>query len=192
MSGSGTSKWQVDPSDWRWDYRHGTLVIWPQGDVATRANQLRETYDPESQRSCPAHITVTQPFIALPTEDDWTMLEALVAGFTPYAIDVGPIEVFGTSAIVKFDIEPKPAVGSLRDALHDTGLFNLALPFTDGFIPHMTITEVGLSDTETANRLARTLNRENPMSCFQCSALSYIRPDHRFEFKEARSLPLGT
>ena len=34
--------------DWRDDFRTGTLVIWPKGEVEMEANRLREVHDPES------------------------------------------------------------------------------------------------------------------------------------------------
>ena len=178
-------------SDWQADYQHGTFVVWPTGEIEGISNELRQTYDPESQAHCPAHITVTQPFLEAPSAESWRQIETIVSSFSTFPISVGPIEPFGASTTLKFDIEPKAPLRQLRRKLHETGLFNLTLPFTEGFIPHMTISEFGLDDRTVVECLAATLNQEISSHVFSCRALAYIRPDSNFQFQEVRCIPLG-
>ena len=177
--------------DWRDDYRAGTSVIWPKGEAEMEANRLREVHDPESQRICPAHITLTQPFLRTPDGDDLLRVAATLSQGEPFSLKVGPVEPFGTSSVLKFDVEPKSILESLRAKLHETGLFNLNLPFTDGFIPHMTISEHGLASGEEARRLAAEMNQRIRRFEFECTEVAYIRPNEAFEFSEIRLFPLG-
>ena len=178
-------------TDWRKVYTPGTLVLWPGEVTASIANALRSQYDPESQRICPAHITLTQPFLDLPNTDDWAKLAAIGKTVKPFLVTVGPIETFGTSAVLKFDVEPKSGLLALRQALHDTGLFNLNLPFTEGFTPHLTISEYGVQEPSYALELAQSLNKTTPVTTFMCSEFAYIRPDANRVFSHVRTVRLG-
>ena len=178
-------------SNWQRPYRFGMFVIWPQGKASTIGNKLRELHDPTSQRVCEAHITLSQPLLALPDHQAWQTIEAIAQDTPSFPVQVGPIEVFADSTVVKFAIEPQQTIVALRNRLHDTGLFNLSLPFTQGFIPHMTIGEFGLQDPQQAKTLARALNKTIEHTHFQCSAITYIRPDADFRYDAVRSVSLG-
>lgn len=175
--------------DWKLDFKYGMFLIWPEEEVRTMVNELREKYDPESQRVCEAHITLTQPFLDKPSDDTWKLIESTLSDFKPLTIHFGPIEPFGSSAVVKFDIEPKDKLLAMRKGLHDTGLFNLALPFTEGFIPHMTIAESGLESAKDALQLATELNQRIKQGSFQCKEVTYVQPDESFHFETIRSFP---
>lgn len=177
--------------DWKKDFIYGTLLIWPSDSVRNSVNALRTKYDPESQQVCDAHITLTQPFLNQPSDEDWQEIHSVLAQHTSFDIHYGPIEVFGSSPVVKFDIVPKEKILALRNALHATQLFNLALPFTEGFIPHMTISEHGFSDLEEAKQAASTLNSSYQSGSFTCAEIAYVKPDDTFHFEEIRLLPLG-
>ena len=177
--------------DWKLDFQYGTFLIWPEEEVRAMANKLREKYDPESQKICDAHITLTQPLLEEPNEEAWKLIESILSNFEPFVIHFGPIEQFGSSPVVKFDVEPKDKVLAIRESLHETGLFNLTLPFTEGFIPHITITESGLESSEAASELATELNQKIAQGTFQCNEVTYVRPDESFNFKSIRSFPLN-
>jgi len=177
--------------DWQKDYQHGTLVIWPTGDAARVSNQLRMLHDPQTHEYCSAHITVTQPFRSPPTDHTWSLIDQIVQATPPFWIHVGPIEFFGQSSIVKFDVEPKSVINSLRQQLHATGLFNLTLPHTDGFTPHMTISESGLPADGADATTVEVLNTLYETMQFRASRLTYIRPDPSFCFHEERSFAFG-
>ena len=177
--------------DWKNLYRPGTLTIWPHGAIADTANRLRATYDPVSQANCPAHITLTQPFLSPPDDHVLSTLVDIAADTAPFEICAGPIQRFGKSNVLKFDINPKGPILDLRHRLHDTGCFNLSLPFTEGFIPHMTISEYGPIQGESVTELAEELNKTTPTGRFVCSAFAFIVPDSNFVFSEQRRFHLG-
>ncbi|MBK9322381.1 MAG: GrpB family protein [Bdellovibrionaceae bacterium] len=54
---STTEQW----SECMKDFRYGTLAFIPSGDLLKTGDQLRSQYDPNSAKSCPSHITITQP-----------------------------------------------------------------------------------------------------------------------------------
>ena len=176
--------------DWKLDFKHGMLLIWPQDGVRNMVNKLRSKYDPESQRTCEAHITLTQPFLEEPNDESWELIESVLRKAEPFDIHYGPIETFGDSPTLKFDIEPKDEILEIRNGLHDTGLFNLTLPFTEGFIPHMTISESGISTTEDARKVADELNSSINKEVFQCSSIVYTKPNDSFRFEVVKTLQL--
>lgn len=47
------------------DFRFGTLVFLPAGELWEIGNRLRAQYDPSSAKTCAAHVTITQPFAIL-------------------------------------------------------------------------------------------------------------------------------
>ena len=177
--------------DWKDSYRWGTLVIWPKGEAKRVCNPLRETYDPVSQGICPAHITLTQPFLNPPSGPDLQRVAEVVSQVDSFTVHVGPIEPFGSSSVLKFDIEPKGVLLNLRQKLHETRLFNLNLPFTEGFIPHMTISESGLDGPEETLSVAKELNARFGLFAFECTEVAYIRPDDPFRFSEIQTFGLG-
>jgi len=168
-------------ADWQKVYSHGSFVIWPIDHVRETVNRLRHEYDPVSQSYCEAHITLTQPLLRQPSEKEWDNLSDLVSGFNSFEIRYGPINTFLPYPCIWFEINPSEIVLALRQALHASGLFNLDLPHTDDFIPHMTITE-GQSDIEVTNDLFAKLRAEIPGGTFNCTEITLIVPDHRFHF----------
>lgn len=172
------------------NYAHGTLVIWPPDAVREPVNQLRQRYDPASQAICDAHITLTQPFLTKPDEQDWQGIEAVLARFNPFALGYGPLNSFLPYPCVYLEIEPRETIMRLRSALHETGLFNLSLPFSDdSFIPHMSITDGSPDEGQTRSIIA-ALAVDEPRGHFLCDRIAYIRPDAAFHFEVARELPL--
>jgi 2'-5' RNA ligase len=178
--------------DWRDIVRPGTLLIWPPEPLRTRVNTLRRTYNPEAQKNCDGHITLTQRFLIPPNKAAFQTIEAIAATTSAFSIHFGPIERFGTSVVVKFDIGPKPIILALRERLHATGLFNLRLPFTEGFIPHMTVSEFGLKTPKAAAKVVQKLNETVEMGTFPCVEFAYARPDGFSHFHTVRTFPLRT
>ena len=178
-------------SSWRDAYRHGTCVIFPTGRTARIVNALRAEVDPESQQSCGAHITLTQPFRVAPDAAAWSTIEAVARQTAPFMVRSGPVERFGTSCVVKLDIEPKAVILALRHRLHDTGLFDLTLPHTDGFVPHMTLSEFGFSCPTEASDWAVQINHRVQLDAFECIQFEFIKPDSEFRFVRHRGVGLG-
>lgn len=179
------NSWQ----DWQKPYQFGTIVIWPPDEIWDFVNKQRETYDPLSQSYCEAHISVTQPLLKELSENEWDQVLSVVEGFGSFRIDFGPLNSFLPYPCIWYEIEPQERVLELRHALHLTGFFNLTLSHTEGFIPHMTITE-GLSGPVVDESLLQRLQNESRQGSFLCQGLTYIVPNQQFCFKEAKTLLL--
>ena len=176
--------------EWQRLYDHGTFVIWPPDPVRRVVNELRNRYDPVSQAVCEAHITVTQPLLGEPTEEQWRRLRAIAEEFPRFHCDYGPVRSFLPAPVIWLEVQPAERILELRRALHETGLFNLELPHTDDFIPHMTLTE-GFSGAKVTEALLEELRKKVSGGSFSCAELSFIVPDDGFRFSVARRLALG-
>lgn len=175
---------------WQQPYLLGTLVIWPPDHVRQVVNPLRHRYDPASQATCEAHITLTHPFLRKPGQEEWNQIQPILERFPSFQMRYGPLNTFLPYPCVWFEVQPVKQILELRDALHASGLFNLDLPHTEDFTPHMTITE-GFSGPEVTLALFEELRETVSGGSFSCTAISYIRPDEAFSFLVERQLPLG-
>lgn len=178
--------------DFRGHYRFGTFVIWPPDDLRAQVNTLRQRYDPASQGICDAHITLTQPFLAEPSERDWVEIERVAAAHVPLTVNYGPLDTFLPYPCVYLDVQPDEPLRALQRALYDLGLFNLALPFSDPeqYVFHMSITD-GYPDEAQTRQILDALRGSEPHGSFVASEIVYIRPDERFHFSEDRAFELG-
>jgi 2'-5' RNA ligase len=176
--------------DWRLQFKHGALVIWPPFEVRKEVNTLRRKYDPLSHAIVEAHITVTQPFLKKPNKSTWEEIHKILRKFPTLEIFFGPIDNFKNTSIMKFQIKPKKKLLTLRKVLHETGFFNLDLPFTESFIPHMTISEFDSRDQKETKKIVKALNRSSTKGSFLCSELKYAQPDDKFKFHIKKTLPL--
>ena len=79
----------------------------------------------------------------------------------------------------------------LRQLLHATGFFNLSLPHSDDFIPHMSIND-GRPDAERTREIFSILKDNVSGGSFKCAYIAFIVPDKDFHFEIVRLLPLGT
>ena len=168
--------------EWQKPYRYGVIVIQPPDEIRELVNKQREEYDPLSQSYSEAHITVTQPLLMELSEIEWDSTLRIVEGFGPFQIDYGPINSFLPYPCIWYEIKPAEKVLDLRQALHRTGFYNLSLPHTEGFIPHMTITE-GLSGPIVDEKLYNRIQGESSQGTFLCEQLTYIVPDDKFYFQ---------
>ena len=176
-------------ADWQKVYEHGTLVILPTNDVREFVNTLRERHDPVSQKYCETHITLTQPLLNRLTEGECKRLKTILSGFEPFEISYGPLNTFLPYPCIYYEVQPAEAILNIRNALHETRLFNLTLPYTEGFIPHMTITE-GYYDVDETKRIFDKLKDEISGGVFRCSEISFIIPDINFHFEVNRRFKL--
>ena len=177
--------------EWQKKYRYGTLVLWPPDAVRQQVNALRQRYDPESQRICETHITLTQPLLRGPTEVDWRALQDVVAACSPFTIQYGPLGTFLPYPCIYYAIEPAQKVLALRADVHATGLCNLSLPLTEGFVPHMSLND-GRPDEQATRAIYRDLTQNPPPNgAFHCHDVAYIVPDETFAFTVARRLPMA-
>jgi 2'-5' RNA ligase len=177
-------------ADWQKPYAQGTFVLWPPDGVREVVNALRQRYDPVSQAICETHITLTQPLLREPGADVWAELRRVAAGHAQFEITYGPLRSFLPYPCIWYEIQPAAQVLALRAALHRTGLFNLDRPYTEGFIPHMTIT-AGQSGPEVSEALLEALKGQVTGGTFPVSEIAYIVPDAGFHFAVRKRLPLG-
>jgi 2'-5' RNA ligase len=185
----------TDPRAWRWEawqlpYRHGTLAIWPPQVVRDYVNRFRQKLDPISDGYAEAHITLTQPFRAPVTEHVIDHVRSILAAEKPFSIAYGPLRSFFPAPVLWLDVHPRERALKLRHELHATGLFDLSLPHTDDFVPHMTLTE-GLSGTPVNDALFRELAPSVEGGTFTCDGIAFIRPNARFRFEVEREIAFG-
>jgi 2'-5' RNA ligase len=180
------SEWEP----WKQAYRHGTLVIWPPSSVRESVGHWREQLDPVSHGYAPAHVTLTQPFRAQVTDEDWDRVSAIVQAEHAFEVTYGPLRSFLPSPVLWLEVQPSQRILELRRRLHSLGLFDLSMPHTDDFVPHMTITE-GLSGPTVDEALLLRLRTEVQGGAFECAHVVYLAPDDDFRFKRGRQLPLS-
>jgi 2'-5' RNA ligase len=172
-----TTTWE----NWQLPYEHGMLNIWPPDSVREYINGFRTQHDPVSQRISEAHITLTQPFLRPPTQDMWKVISDIAAQHDAFELQYGPVRSFLPAPVIWLDVQPSASILSLRNALHNTGFFNLTLPHTENFTAHMTLTE-GLSGSHVDGELLNKLSAEVSSGRFNCSEISYVRPSTEFQF----------
>jgi len=176
--------------EWQKLYRFGTIVIWPPDEIREIVNSQRLEYDPTSQSYCETHITITQPLIKSLADEEWNELWRLVRQFESFKIIFGPLNSFLPYPCIWYEIGPIEKVLNIRNALHQTGFFNLSLKHTEGFIPHMTITE-GVSGPPVNEALLEKLQGESNVGSFICEELAFIVPNDQFSFRVRKNLPLN-
>lgn len=172
-------------------YQHGTLVIWPPDNVRRVVNSLRRHYDPASASLCAAHITLTWPFLAVPSSGDWQVIDQIASATEQLHIQYGPLGSFLPYPCVYLQIEPASTVRQLHTDLHATGLFDDSSPLTgENFVPHMSITD-GYPDPVQTRLILDGLQGYEPAGVFCCQEISWIVPDTSSVFQIRRSIPLG-
>ena len=165
------------------DFRFGTLVLLPTGDLRQISDRLRQKFDPISARTCAAHITITQPFTVTPTKQDIQKVQGLIVSFSRIKTQIGPATTSPNKRLIWLDVNPKNSVLRLRDELHETGLFRTDRPFTKGFIPHLTISE-NQRDPEEVVSILDDLNSKYKPRHILFDAVAWIIADDDFVFHE--------
>jgi GrpB-like predicted nucleotidyltransferase (UPF0157 family)/2'-5' RNA ligase len=169
-------------SEWMKDFRYGTLVFIPSGELLKTGDQLRSQYDPKSAKFCASHITITQPFTKAPTPDDLLLIEIALQKSASFEIQVGPATTSPNKRLIWLDVNPKPLILSLRDVLHETELFRTDLPLTRGFIPHLTISETG-HEPEDVSAIISGLNAKLIGWSVRFESIMWIVPNDDFVFE---------
>ncbi|MCP4375866.1 MAG: 2'-5' RNA ligase family protein [bacterium] len=164
---------------WKDNYRFGTLMLMPPGDISDIVDNLRARYDPESHRTCVAHVSLTQPLLDQVTGAHIETMRDVAGKMRSFEIQYGPVGLLGSTCVI-YKIKPSERVILLRNKFHEIGLFNLSLPYTDGFIPHMTISEGGIQDVENVLPI---LNSEHSIGSFTCKEVFHLVPNRDFIFE---------
>lgn len=178
------------PEGWEIPYLPGALVIVPPVPIRQRIDRLRRKYDLASARRIPAHISVAQPFRAEPDKAALAQVQEVLGRFRPFVVKYGPLRNFLPYPCIWYEIQPAELIVEMRRALHATGLFNTDLPFTEGFIPHMSITHGSPGPEETLWIFNRIRSRVQNGS-FPVESIIYTRPDWQSRFLTVTELMLG-
>jgi 2'-5' RNA ligase len=176
-------------ADWQKNYRHGTLVILPPPQIRKKIDEFRQQYDPDSQRICGAHITLTQPFLNPLNDNNIKIIKKIIVGYRSFSIQYGPLNNFLPYPCIYYEIHPAEKILAIRQAIHKTGLCNLDLPHSADFIPHMSITD-GHPEPVLAKKIFDELQVLTSGGSFKCSEISMIVPDQNFHFEPVHTLRL--
>jgi len=174
---------------WQCEYRYGMLLLLPPEPIATIVGRLRELYDPRSQASCGAHISLTVPLPTYMTAEHWQELEQIAAGLPPFEIQYGPLSNYLPHPGVVLTITPQGVLDALRASLEAAPVFVGAPPRSHPFSAHMTIAE--FVTVEQTIALTDELAGVVPPGAFLCDHVSYVVPDEGFAFSERGRLWLG-
>ncbi len=175
--------------DWHRADRFGELLLFPPEPLRSIVNRLRSRHDPQSQRYCDAHISLTVPAVAPVTQAQWAELEAVASEIEPFEITYGPLKNYPPNPGVCLAIEPFEALDALRVALEAVSPFSEAPARRYPFSPHMTIAEFITADRTRS--LMEELALVAPAGRFLCRSVSYAVPDESFHFSERCRLELG-
>ncbi|MEQ8992653.1 MAG: 2'-5' RNA ligase family protein [Pseudomonadales bacterium] len=134
------------------------LNIWPPHSVREYISGFRTKYDPVSQRISEERIPLTQPFLRPPTHDTWKLISDITGAHDALELQYGPVPSFLPAPVIWLDVQPSASILSLRNALHNTGFFNLKHPHNENFTAHMTLTE-GPSGSHVDGQLPKTVGR---------------------------------
>ncbi len=166
---------------WKRPYRYGTLAIYPPPSVREYVNGFREELDPVSHGYSEAHITLTQPFRQPAIDKVVDRLAAMLRLEESFQVTYGPVRSFLPSPVLWLQVQPCQRILDLRRKLHGLDLFDLSLPHTDDFVPHMTLTE-GLSGPPVDDGLLRRYEPRVESGSFECTSIVHLVPDSEFRF----------
>ena len=175
--------------EWQQAYRFGVLLIFPPEPVITQVNVLRAMYDPQSQATCDAHISLSVPLSQPMSAAHWSELETVAADMSPFAIQYGPLRHYLPHPGICLTIEPQETLDKLRLALESASVFANAPPRAYPFSAHMTIAE--FISVERTLTLMDELAGVTPAGNMCCTGVSYAVPDAQFHFSERGRLELG-
>lgn len=175
--------------NWMKDFKFGTLVFIPSGELRNKVDSLRTFYDPTSAKTSMAHITITQPFSKALTNNEIQKIQNLISNFASFEFTVGPATTSPNKKLIWLDISQKESILAIRENLHELGLFRTDLPLTKGFIPHMTISEAPRSPEEV-NSINNVLNTQLKPTSLWFNSIVWILPDQKFVFHEHHTFQL--
>lgn len=184
-SSQRTESWEA----WKKPYRYGTLALYPPQPIRDYLNNFRTELDPVSAGFSEAHISLTQPFSVAVTREVTEAVETVLREEGAFDVSFGPVRCFLPSPVIYLEVQPHQHIMELRRKLHGLGMFDLSLPHTDDFVPHLTLTE-GFSGATVDDDLFRTLQQQVTGGSFTCDSISHLVPnkDFRFEANQAFAL----
>ncbi|MFA7309046.1 MAG: 2'-5' RNA ligase family protein [Patescibacteria group bacterium] len=174
---------------WEKEYRYGLILVMPPEPTFSMVNSLRAKYDPKSQASCDAHISLSVPIPRPVTEEDWEELQNIASKIEPFEINYGKPKDYPPYPGVAYPLEDQTELNSVREKIEAASLFSDAKPRKFPFNPHMTIAEF-ISKEETVE-LLKELENKTTAGSFMCDGLVYIVPDKNMYFNVVRKLNFG-
>ncbi|RYZ71336.1 MAG: 2'-5' RNA ligase family protein [Proteobacteria bacterium] len=177
--------------DWMKDFRFGGLIFVPSDGLYEKAGSLRVLYDPDSARTSPPHLTITQPFTSAPTDADLARVRQSIRSHSAFQIQIGPGVASPNGKMIWLDAKPSQPLVELRESLHALGLFRTDLPFTRGFIPHLTLSEKPRPSEEVVQALETVERVFDPELCL-IDRIIWSTPDEHFFFQEREVFRLGS
>ncbi len=179
------SQWQ----EWEKEYQFGVILIFPPEPLLTQVNVLRARYDPRSQATCDAHISLTVPLPRPISDSHWRELEAIVSAIGSFPIQYGPLRHYLPHPGLCLAIEPQDQLNWLRLEFERASVFTGAPERKYPFSAHMTIAEF-ITGEQTLS-LMDELQTIAPMGSFTCGCVAYAVPDSDFHFSERGRLTLA-
>src|SRR5262245_28201500 len=179
------SQWQ----EWEKGYQFGVILIFPPDPLLTQVNVLRARYDPRSQATCDAHISLTVPLPRPIGDSHWRELEAIVSAIESFPIQYGPLRNYLPHPGLCLAIEPQDKLNWLRMELERASVFSGAPERKYPFSAHMTIAEF-ITGEQTLS-LMDELHPIALMGSFICGSVVYAVPDSDFHFSERGLLTLA-
>jgi len=179
------SQWQ----EWEKGYQFGVILIFPPEPLLTQVNVLRARYDPRSQATCDAHISLTVPLPRPISDSHWRELEAIVSAIESFPIQYGPLRHYLPHPGLCLAIEPQDKLNWLRMELERASVFSGAPERKYPFSAHMTIAEF-ITGEQTLS-LMDELQTIAPVGSFICGSVVYAVPDSDFHFSERGRLTLA-
>ncbi|OYV65118.1 MAG: hypothetical protein B7X07_04250 [Actinobacteria bacterium 21-64-8] len=176
---------------WQREYRYGAFYLFPPADVAAVVDELRARYDPQSAAICGAHVTLSAPLSAPPSDPQWEELRRALARVPAFDVDFGPLTRLGAHPGVVFALSPHAELNALRQTISATSLFSIRRDSPRAQrAAHMTVAEF-ITEGESQSLLA-TLNRRELRGQFRVDRVTYAVPDGSFCFRPEVTIALGT
>jgi len=170
-------------------FRYGAFYLFPPPGIIEAIDRLRQQYDPISSAICQAHISLSQPLSAPPTDQQLDELRRLLSSTDPFEIHYGPLRSFPPYPGVAYGIEPQDRFMELRALVQSVALFASVPPAEQEVAAHITVAE--FITVEETDKLLAELQGNVPEGTYPCDAVEYAMPNDAFCFQRVLSLPLG-
>ena len=180
-----TSGWK----EWQKDYRLGLVLIMPPLEVSSLIDPLRAKYDPGAHKSCPTHISLSDPLQREMTDELDKEITNILNGIAPFTLHYGKPRASRNHPGVVCPITPQTAIDELKRKLHQAAVFEGKVYGRRDIPAHMTIAEfVTLEDSW---RICAEVQDIVPPGSFLCDQLEFIVPDINMQFERIKTYTFG-
>lgn len=175
--------------DWWHGYYYGAFYIFPPEEVMTMVDKLREQYDPQSAKTCRAHISLSEPLVKAIKSSDVDSLRLDLSEVEPFQIHYGPLRTHPPYPGVTYTITPEEQFDRLRKVIHGNQLFQDVELKRSKIVPHMTIAE--FITMEQTHLIYEELKDQVESGAFLCKEIVLAVPNNDNYFNQVLSIPLG-